>query len=240
MSKFIVKLLPAVALLCAGAIADASPAVNLGLVIDSSGSIGTSNFNIVKSGYASALASLPTDGSVAIAVDDFSSNGQSTIFPDLVISNTADLASLINFVNGMPYYGGLTALSDAILNTGSSMFGANVGAAKSIIDVSTDGGDNDSTFSLGTHAASLAAIGSYGINEVNCLGIGTYADCSLQAGTGSFSYPNVSYADFPTILATKIKREVYGVPEPGPLPLFAVGLAAVGLLASRRRRSPSP
>ena len=50
----------------------------LGFLIDASGSIGTQNFNTMRSGYATALAALPTDGSIELTVVTFAS-GTATV-----------------------------------------------------------------------------------------------------------------------------------------------------------------
>ena len=238
MSRFILQLIVGSALLWGVASANATPFVNLGLTVDSSGSVGSSNFSTIKSGYAAALASLPTDGSVAVTVYNFSSSGDVQQFSDRVIANTSDRNDLITFVQNMTYFGGTTALSDAILGTGASMFSANLGATKNVIDVSTDGFDNNSLSPLSPYQASMDVINYSGIDQVNCLGIGTSADCSLQAGLGSFSYTNVAYKDFSTILSQKIRREIT-VPEPSALALFGIGLALLSGLAMNRRRPES-
>ena len=55
----------ALALAAASLASYAAPVTTqLGFLVDASGSIGATNFNTMRSGYAAALAALPTDGSM--------------------------------------------------------------------------------------------------------------------------------------------------------------------------------
>jgi len=164
--------------------ASATPIIDLGLVIDSSGSIGAANFASIKTAYSNVLALLPTDGTIAITVDDFSGNGQHSIFNNTIIAGASDLTNLLTFINAMLFFDGFTALSDGIADTADRIAASAFGATKNVIDVSTDGIENDSTRFFGNVAAASAYALSVGINQVNCLGIGVGPDCpSVQAGT---------------------------------------------------------
>jgi hypothetical protein len=77
MSRKLLLGLAAVGLLVGSAPSQAVPiSLELALVIDSSGSISSSDFTLQKTSYVNALtALLPKDGSVAIEVRNFSGVG---------------------------------------------------------------------------------------------------------------------------------------------------------------------
>ncbi|MBS0293722.1 MAG: VWA domain-containing protein [Proteobacteria bacterium] len=114
----------------------------LGFLIDASGSIGTTNFNIMKSGYASALAALPTDGSIEVTIFTSSSGATQVVAPTVVTA--ASLPGIVSGINSMAYSAGSTATATgitAIANamTGSANFNQNL---NSMINIATDGAPN--------------------------------------------------------------------------------------------------
>lgn len=117
----------------------------LGFLIDASGSIGTQNFNTMRSGYATALAALPTDGSIELTVVTFASGTATVVAPTIVTSAT--LPSIITSINNMLYTGGSTATNLGInaitgLMTGSGNFNRNL---NSMINIATDGVPNSTS-----------------------------------------------------------------------------------------------
>lgn len=211
--------------------------IGLGLVIDGSGSISPSNFNLQRNGYIAALTNvLPTDGSVAVGVYQFSSTAQ-TEFAFQVINNATDLANLVAAINGMSQLGSLTAIGDGINLAASQMAAYGWGNLdNAIIDVSTDGfnntGANPVTAALNfvTAAAGTAS----GDGNVNCLAIGGSANCSFIAGPDSFTIAT-TFANFETALEQKLQQELgTSIPEPGALALFGLGLAGLRLSRSRK------
>lgn len=229
----------------------------LGFLIDASGSIGTPNFNTMRSGYATALAALPTDGSIELTVVTFASGTATVVAPTIVTAAT--LPSIITAINGMVYTQGGTA-TDAGINAirglmiGSGNFNRTL---NSMINIATDGVPNSTSAAItaavnaenaGIDALTAEAIGSFNANflrdlvfsPVNgpCAGCGTLLAVNSVPPNPMTSNPWVlpvnSFDDFPTAINAKVQASVGNVPEPGVMTLLALGL--VGLGFARRNR----
>lgn len=133
----------ALALAAASLVTYAAPlATQLGFLIDASGSIGTSNFDTMKSGYASALAALPQDGSVEVTVFTFSSNAMEVVAPTVITAAT--MPTVVDAINNMTYPAGSTATAAGIDAISTAMVGSPNfnGKLNSLINIATDGVPN--------------------------------------------------------------------------------------------------
>lgn len=214
-------------------------AIELALVLDSSGSISPTEWTLQQEGYANALATvgIPLDGSVAISVTRFATTG--TIVRELTtINDQADLTALTTFFANLPQSGngGFTCVSCGIELGQSTLTGT--ATLRSLIDVSTDGiwnrgfdpgGDG---LVVGSSAWAVAN----GVTAVNTLGIGV--EPTFAAGANSFTLTAPNFNTFESTLLTKLDRELdmstVPVPEPTMLTLFGVGLLAVRHVRRRR------
>ena len=213
--------------------------IGLGLAIDGSGSISSSNFALQRDAYVSVLDSVldltnPDFEPIAISVHQFAT-GVSEIFPLTVIDSQTAKDNLLNAISNMSQLGTSTNISGAIDTIANALLNFSVTLDRKIIDVSTDGIHNVGSRSPST-AASEAV--SNGVNQVNCLGIGAGANCGFIAGTGSFSIIANNFNDFADALETKLNIEVggdpTGVPEPGTLVLLFTGIIGLGFIARRK------
>lgn len=219
---------------CALAFTPAAQAVpiELALVLDASGSINATEWNLQRNAYSNALGSVvPIDGSVAISVVRFATTA-SVVRPLTIISSAADRAALADFFDTLAQSGngGNTCISCGIRLGEGTLTGT---ADRSLIDVSTDG-----VFNVGVNPAGPA--GTVGTaawavandaDAVNALGIGVVPN--FAAGAGSFNMSAPDFAAFETALTDKLRRETGTVPEPGSVALL---FAALGLGAMARRR----
>lgn len=222
----------------AAAAATFAPAVHavpieLSLVLDASGSINASEWNLQRNAYSNAIAAVvPIDGSVAISVVRFATTA-SVVRPLSVIASAADRTALANFFDTLAQggNGGNTCISCGIRLAEGTLTGT---ADRSLIDVSTDG-----VWNVGVNPAGPAnRVGTAAwavANEadaVNALGIGVVPD--FAAGDGSFSISAPNFTAFETALIDKLRRETNVVSEPASAALL---LVALGLGAFMRRRT---
>lgn len=228
MTKKLLSLIASLFFMAAlGTTAHAGP-IGLSLVIDGSGSIGSSDFTTQKNAYANVLSTIPADGTLAVGVYQFSASVV-TEYAFQTIDDVADRDALVAAINAMSQLGSLTAIGDGINTATDDMVAYGIGNLdKAIIDVSTDGVNNTGA---NPNTAADDAI-TAGINAVNCLGIGASANCGFIAGTGSFAV-TATFDTLEQTLRDKIGRETgIGVPVPGTLLIMGAGLLGFG---ARRR-----
>lgn len=258
-SRFMRGALASLAIATATFSASAAPTTQLGFLIDASGSIGTTNFGIMRSGYAAALGALPTDGSIEVTVYTFATGTVQVVAPTVVTAGS--LAGVIAAINAMVYTQGSTATDLGIAAISNAMTGsANYNAGlRSIINLATDGVPNNQNLAV---AAALAAQ-SAGIDAMTSEVIGgslaaanAVADmvfspvcgpsptCGIVLPDGSIPTNPMTttpwalqvnnFADFPVAINAKVQAIIVNrLPEPGSVAL--VGLA-LGLVAVSRRR----
>lgn len=236
MFRFIGRKAAAVAFALAAAAplgASAVP-IELALVLDASGSINSTEWNLQRNAYANAVqAVLPTDGTVAVSVIRFATTA--TVVRDLtVIDSATELDALSSFFAALSQTGNgnSTCISCGIFEATGTFTGT---ADRSIVDVSTDGVWNtgvDPAGPAGTVGTAAWAVAN-AADVVNAIGIGVTPD--FAAGPGAFNMFADDFAAFQAALTAKLRREVVGVPAPGVLALLGIGLFAIG--AMQRRRS---
>ena len=210
----------------------------LGIAIDESGSIGGANFATQTAAYAAVLGDpsiVPADGSVVINV--FTFDGSAALVQTAIrLNNEADRTTLINAVNSMVFTGGSTNIGAGIdaVRTDMDAYLASIDPGefdigfRKLIDVSTDG------FGGAANSATIAALNA-GYTEVNCLGIGSGANCDWNESGLDFSA--TTFADVEAALRIKIATEINNpatIPTPSSILLLGLSLFCLRLLGGRK------
>lgn len=235
----------------------AAPVTQLGFILDGSGSVSTTNYNLLRSGLSDAIAALDANGSVEITVTAYGSSTKTVVAPTVL--TVASLSAIQNSILTHTKSGGGTDTAGAItyttnLITGSTLFST---SKASIINLATDGVPNSQSaavaaaqwsFTQGIDALSIEAIGS-GVNSGsalnNMLQIAFPGPATLLA-LNSTNIPNpiggswvVPVSDFDA-LAPVLKAKVIAsvkppvsVPESNSLILLVLGLACLRLARKR-------
>jgi len=248
--KKVVGVLISVLLLVAPISAMALTAVDLelALVVDSSGSMSTAQFNTQKQGYVDAftnniaLVDAIQDGaigSIAVSLIYFSGPSQQQVAVDWMEVN--DMASANAFANlvqatSRPYMDG-TYIGAALKKATDELNANAFEGTRSLIDISGDG------IGLSTESATGRDYAlANDVDAINALLVGggtTGANFFTNyvigpSGTG-FLMEISDYSQFAQAIDQKILREVQPViPEPGTILLLGTGL--IGVLALGRKK----
>lgn len=143
----------------------AAETVDIGLVIDGSGSIDSRDWALQREGFSTALrdpANVPLDGSVAISVVQFSSGTQVEV-PRTVIDSQATLDGVVQAIEGMRQRNGGTDPQTGI-TAGVAALAPLREDAKSVLCLSSDG-------TGGSLTSSVAAAKAAGIQRLSVIGI---------------------------------------------------------------------
>jgi hypothetical protein len=233
----------------------ASAAVNvdmeLSLLSDVSGSMDTTEFNLVRQGYANAFNDVATWNKIAqgslgkIAVNLVYWSGaaqQSEVVPwTLIDSFTASQAFAAAVLAAPRPFSGNTAPGSAI-NFDVPLFTNNFDGTRQVIDVSGDGSQNEGANTAAARDAALAGVVDQ-INGMPILGSEANLDIwyanNIQGGAGSFTLPAASFTDFERAVLEKIQIEVVGgVPEPATIVIWSLlGAFATVFVWKRKHKS---
>lgn len=230
------------------------------LLMDVSGSVNTTEYNLQKTGYKNAFESTAvhnalsnTTNGVAVQLVQWSGATQQAVSVSWThLTGAASANAFAASIDAMARsFSGSTGLGEAI-SVGSLMFGTETGGAangfestRQVIDVSGDGADNTGTIS--TAAGRTAALNA-GVDVIN--GIAILGESGLLShytnnviggtngnGSPAFVLTASTFGDFETAITNKLAAEITGtgIPEPGMIAIFGLGLA--GLAYTRRRKA---
>jgi hypothetical protein len=224
----------------------ANVGLELALLVDVSGSVDNTEFNLQRQGYVNAFNSAVVQnailasqgGSIAATLVYWSGAGeQQTAVGWTLIDSVASAQAFATAIgNAARPYSGLTAPGSAI-NYITPLFNNNgFDSSRQVIDVSGDGAENDGANTATARNNALAA----GVDAINGLAIGNatlqawYA-ANIQGGAGSFTIQANDFADFGAAIEDKLVKEISGVPEPGTYAMLGTGLAGLALIRLRKR-----
>ncbi len=224
--------------------------IQLGFILDESGSIGSSNWNIIRQGLANAVDLIPVGGDDVYEVSVVSFGSSAVVrHANILLDSIAARDTLSDQIETYNYNNGSSTNFAAAFNAMSTVLNNTIGDADfSYVNFSTDGQQN----SGGTGIAERNALVALGVDNISIEGIGGGVDAAdLQ---NNFCYPapcdTTTPFNFPTqgfyigvanaqayadALQTKI-RVVTGqpIPEPGTIALLSVALLGMGIIRRRQ------
>ncbi|KZZ49235.1 hypothetical protein A3758_31760, partial [Oleiphilus sp. HI0118] len=215
--------------------------IELALVLDGSGSIGQSDFDLQTQAYQNIFSSGTFYDDFVVGADQlyvsswqFSATTQKEQDWFLINDNASAAAFGATFAD-IDYMQGWTNTADAISMVAGDILSNNIDGDELVMDISTDGvpcvsGSCPQNYAISVGEATSAA--SNGI-VVNAIGVGSgidvnYLDAITQPSNGFYTTAT-DFSAFETALAGKLFREINDPPtsvsEPATLSLFGLGLA---------------
>jgi hypothetical protein len=241
------RFLPAITFIMASAAsANTNVGVELALLVDVSGSISASDFNLQRQGYVNAFQSAAVQaavtnsqtGGIAATLIYWAGAGQQQQAVGWTLINDAASANSFaaTIAGAVRPFDGDTAPGSAIAFA-TPLFGSNTfDGLRQVIDVSGDGARNSGMPASTARNAALAA----GIDQVNGVvilgeaGVQSFYENNIKGGAGSFIVVANDFGAFAQAIQGKLVAEINGVPEPSSMILMITLIGGLGF-ASRRR-----
>jgi hypothetical protein len=222
--------------------------IQLGFVLDRSGSIGAGNWTTIVNGLAGAVNLIPTTGRYEVSVVTFSSNATTDV-ARLLVDSVAARTALSTAIAGLPFTGGGTDYADAFDAISAAFAGSTATVDASYVNFATDGEPGNPTAAVTARDALIAA----GVDNISieAIAIGASGAAFLQNAicfpgpcdaTAPFNFPAQGFylavpdaAAYAAAIATKVRVVTQQpIPVPGAVALFGAGLLGLGLVRARR------
>lgn len=233
------KILLLTALMLGGVSARADT-IALALLLDGSGSVGSSGWSLQVNAYKNIFNS-------ATFYDDYVVGGDTLMVRAIEFSSgvlslsgwhtITDNASANTFAGaiGTTFLNGNTNTAAGVTYAANSLLGL-TGVDRMVIDVSTDGVPCCTANAFNDALSALSSANSAGITT-NFIGVGSgisVSQLSQLAGAGGGFYTTAAdFSSFQTSLEDKLFHEIQGVPAPATFGLL--GMALLGLAGMRRK-----
>jgi hypothetical protein len=244
MNKLIFKTLAVAALLVSAvSAAPIQVGTRLSLVIDVSGSVDTSEYNLQMDGYGSAFrnaanqALIINGGGIAVNYVFFASSA-TTASTWTLLSDVASINAYATVLEGLARpFSSSTGIAGGLRSSIASFADTTYIANRNVIDVSGDGEENVTTDAALRAQRDAAAGNGIVINGVTIGGgaslINFYTNNVITPG-GFVEFAN-DFNDFEGAINRKLFRELGGdIPEPSTYAMMASGL--LGLVYFRRKK----
>lgn len=231
--------------------------IQLGFILDASGSIGASNWSTITTGLSNAINTyIPVSGpdQYEISVVRFDTNATTSV-SNFLVTDATSRSNLATQIANISYTGNLTnytAAFDAMTNVLSNTINS---ADFTYVNFATDGEHNVGSFTNATTAFSnMLAIG---VDNVSVEGIGISstgkstlmnnfcapASCiDITGGANSPNFPNQGFyigvanaQGYADAIGNKIRIVTNQVPEPASMALIGLGLLGIGVARRQRK-----
>lgn len=224
--------------------------IQLGFILDSSGSIGAGNWNTIKTGLSSALTSLvPTNSQYEISVVNFSNTANLEV-DHVLIDSASTLSTVATIINNMAFIGSTTNMAAAFNVMTTTLQHSSQTIDASYVNLATDGVPYGGANAVIDTIAARNDMVDAGIDNISIEAIGSGVDPGFLQNdicypgpcdtTSPYNFPTQGFymavADanaYTVAIQQKVAIVTNQVPEPGMVAIFGLGI--LGLAGLRRR-----